>query len=86
MSIAAAVPGNRMGCVSGKRNQDEEDDRGIGGVKLRGEENDRRLQKIKTGRDRGAPSLKNRVGNVAGDERTGRGHEGNEKADNLKLS
>ena len=71
--------------IGGERNQNEKNDRGVGGVKLGGEQNDKRLQKIKPGRDRRAAPLKNCVGDVAGEERAGRGDERDEKSDELKL-
>src|SRR5262249_18427996 len=78
-------PQNRMGRVRSEQDENEKKHRRVNALKLRGEKNDDGFEKIKTGRDRRSPSLKNQIGNVTRKKRTGRSHKWNEKTNELEL-
>src|SRR6476620_11384193 len=76
---------DRVRRVGGERNQNEENDRGIGRAELRGKKNDRRLEKIKTRCDGRATSVEHFVRHVTGNERARGSDERNQEPEKLKL-
>ena len=65
-----------MSGIGGERNQDQKNIAALR-VKLRRAQNDHRFEEIKKGRHRRAPALKNFVGNITREQRTGGGHKWN---------